>query len=305
MSRDGWRVFRHGKAILGESPVWDAGHATLWWVDCKAHTVYASGRGSELTRRYDEPVGSVVLATAGRTAVLLGRRVLLVDRAGLIERQVATIPSPPGHVLNDAKADPFGNLVAGTIDLAWTSPTAALYRVSGTGEVMVLRDGLTISNGLDWSPDGSRIYFTDSAAGTVYTAEYRRDGLSDERVFAVVGDGMPDGLTVDRDGFVWVAVKGAGRVVRYAPDGGRGHEVRVPVQHLTSVAFGGAGLGTLFVTTACHGLDPKYLAHQPLTGSVLAFSPGAHGKPPYRFRPAEHARDDTPAAPAPIAAVLE
>lgn len=286
VGRDGWWIFRLGRAILGESPVWDAEHAILWWVDCRAHTVYASYGGSDLTCRYDELVGSVVPATAGRMAVLSGSRVLLVDRAGSIERQVATIPSPPGHVLNDAKADPFGNLVAGTVDLAWASPTAALYRVSGTGEVTVLRDGLTISNGLDWSPDASRIYFTDSAARTIYTAEYGRGRLSGERVFAVVRDGMPDGLTVDRDGFVWVAVKGSGRVARYAPDGVLVDEICVPVQHLTSVAFGGAGLGTLFVTTACWGLDREYLARHPLTGSVLAISPGGYGKPPYRFRPA-------------------
>jgi sugar lactone lactonase YvrE len=142
---------------------------------------------------------------------------------------------------------------------------------------------VTISNGLEWSPDGSVAYYADTETSRVDAFDYSADtGLTNRRPFAHVEpvDGRPDGLTVDADGGVWVALNGGGAIRRYGADGSLDHVVNTPTPHVTACTFGGSDLGTLFITTSREKVEG---ADDPIAGSLLAAEPGAKGRPVREF----------------------
>jgi sugar lactone lactonase YvrE len=162
-----------------------------------------------------------------------------------------------------------------------------LYRLEPTGHVEPVVDGIAVSNGIDWSLDGATMYYVDSLAHGVDAFSFDADtgALSERRRVAEIapGDGVPDGLTVDSDGAIWVAIWGGWCVRRYAPDGELLLELALPVSQVSSCIFGGADLETLYVTSARTELSEDALAREPHAGSLFSFDAGVRGRPAFRF----------------------
>jgi sugar lactone lactonase YvrE len=282
-------VFREVQAILGESLVADGSgaDAALYWCDITAGLIHRSPVGGSPDGADDSvislpaPVASFHLATvdgAPGLVVSLGDRVVLADREGSILRELAPIAhAHEGMRLNEGKVDPFGRWVTGSMDLTRGDPDGAFYSVHADGGLQVLRGGITTGNGLEWSPDGSRIYFTDTGAESIYTGGYGADGgITDVEVFHH-GE-MHDGLVMDAEGDLWGAVYGGGVVVRYDPHGRERERFAFPAPNLTSVAFGPAGSSTLYVTSARENLTEEQLVQHPLSGSVFALETPTSGR---------------------------
>ena len=193
----------------------------------------------------------------------------------------------PGNRFNDGKVDRAGRVWAGTMDDACLQPTGSLYRVDPDYSIHRMATGFTCSNGLGWSPDNRTMYFTDSMVRTIWAYEFDLEtgSLGKRTVFAELpsGSGVPDGLTVDSEGFVWSAVWDGWRVIRYAPDGTTDRVVSMPVQRPSSCMFGGSDLKTLFFTSACVELGWSALKDGPLAGSLFAIATDVAGIPETPF----------------------
>ncbi|MET9609606.1 SMP-30/gluconolactonase/LRE family protein [Streptomyces sp. NPDC006512] len=281
---------------LSEGPLWHAERGELLWVDIPAGLVHraplvARDDGSGLpdlgprtTLSLDRPVGAVALCASGGLLAAAGTTFLRVDDTGACgEFAAPALPEGgPPRRMNDAKCDPAGRLLAGTMAEDATPGAGALYRLDPSGAVTVLLDSVTISNGLGWSPDGRLLYYADSPTRRVDVFDHDpvTGELSARRPFADTGDaGVPDGLAVDTEGRVWVAVWGAGQVRAYTPGGALHAVVTVPASHVSSCAFAGPDLDVLVITTAAEELSPEQLANEPLAGRVFVCRPGATGLP--------------------------
>jgi sugar lactone lactonase YvrE len=280
------------QTLLGEGVRWDARHKELLRVDILAGRVFrdrVADDGSLIpVLAYD--VGGQVGAVApidgdGGWLVALDRGFAHLAADGSVRRIVDV--APDGSRMNDAACDPQGRFWAGT--MSSRRGGASLYRLDRDGTVEPMLDGLTISNGLGWSPDGGTMYLADSGPRTVRAFGFgaERGTISNPRVVIELdeGDGAPDGLTVDADGDLWVAIWGVGRVHRYSPAGELLQVLEVPAEQTTCCAFGGPGLSRLYVTTATeHWTDERRRA-EPGAGLVYRFDTGATGRPAEPFRP--------------------
>ncbi len=273
-------------AELGESPRWDGNRGELLTVDIVVGHVLRwawTGTHLELIRRYEigPSVGAVARWGAGYLlAAGNGFRTLDVDGGG---RDLAWDAASPGTRMNDGACDPRGRFWAGTMPWDTTRTGAGtLYRLDLDGSVQAVRPGVTVSNGLAWNSDGTRMYYADSADSTVWLFDFDLDSgaISRRRAFATFADGVPDGLCRDDEDHVWVAVHGAGEVRRYAPDGSIVATVGTPgARQVTSCALGGADGQTLFVTTATIGQSAADLIAQPDAGRIHAVRVPVPGPP--------------------------
>jgi sugar lactone lactonase YvrE len=279
--------------LLGEGARWDARRGELLRVDIMAGRVYrdrVDDDGALLpVRTYQVPgtVGAIApvqdddgwLLAAGRGFVHLS------PDGGL--QPVAEEVAPAGTRMNDAACDPQGRFWAGT--KADAVGSAALYRLDGSGHAEQVLDGLTISNGLGWSLDGATMYLADSGPRVIhaFTFDAERGTITDGRVLIQVPQevGAPDGLTVDADGDLWVAIWGGGRVHRYAPDGVLRQTLSIPAKETTSCAFAGPGLHRLYVTTATEDWSDERRRAEPTAGLTYRFDTDATGQPAAPFRP--------------------
>jgi sugar lactone lactonase YvrE len=279
-------VFRDARAILGESLVLDdtAAEPAMLWCDITAGLLHRSVLAGDPTGADDTvvslpaPLASFHLASVGGEPgyiASLGDRVVLADEGGAIVRELARIDhAHPGLRLNEGKVDPVGRWVTGSMDLTRGEPDGAFYSIDPNGDVRVIAGGLGTANGLEWSPDGRRIYFTDTSVETIYTGEYSTDGEIDDVEVFHRGE-MHDGLVIDADGWLWSAVYGGGVVVRYDPDGVERERHEFAVPNLTSVAFAGS---TLYVTSARENLTEEQLRDHPLSGAVFALETETTGR---------------------------
>ncbi len=276
-------------AELGEGPSWDEAEQRLSWVDIKAGRVHRWWYGTGRTEAIEigELVAAAVPRAAGGMVLALTNDLAASETDGTLGQRQPIETGVPGNRLNDAKCDPAGRLYVGSMSTTDQTGAAALYRVEKDWQVSTVLTGTTISNGLGWSPDGSRMYFNDTPAHCVYAFDYDPDAgqASRQRVLYTFGpdDGDPDGLTVDADGYVWVASYGGRCVRRVSPTGELDGVVRLPVSNVTSCAFGGPGLAELFITTAADGLSDSERAEQPLAGQVFRYRPGVTGLPVVAF----------------------
>ncbi len=246
-----------GPLRLAEGPAWDG--ERVWFVDVFAGSVFRFELGGpvETVLTRDEPVTFALPHRDGGVLVGHGRSVSHLCDDGSPRTLVDELPgTTPGVRVNDAAIDPDGRLVVGTMAYDAKTPAGALYRVGLDGDVEVLRDGIVCSNGIGWY--GDRMYHVDTAERRVDV--YTGDG--DRELFVAVDNGSPDGLAVDAEGHVWVAVWNGARVDRYAPDGTRSGVVEVPHPKATSVCFAGPDLDTLVITTA----EEVFLAEPGVSG---------------------------------------
>ncbi|MBB2910870.1 sugar lactone lactonase YvrE [Streptosporangium becharense] len=276
------------RADIGEGPAWDAVRGRLVWVDITACAVHVldPATGADQAVDVGVHVGAAVPTGDGELLLAVRDGIARLTAEGTV-RMVAEVEADvPGNRMNDAKCDPAGRLWAGTMPYDSTPGVAALYRYDGASVVRVL-DGVSLSNGLGWSPDGTVMYYIDSRTQRVdaYSYDAATGDIRDRRTVVEIdrADGTPDGMTVDDDGCLWIGLWGGGRVRRYTPDGVPDREVRLPVTQVTSCAFGGPRGDVLYITSAARGLDPAALGEQPLAGSVFAVEPGVTGRPAVPF----------------------
>jgi len=230
-------------------------------------------------------VGTVVAALRPRRG---GGAVLALERGFALEDADGTLtPLPPvwsddGVRMNEGGCDPDGRFWCGSMAYDQQPGAATLYRLDADGSVHPALEGVTVSNGLEWSPDGTLAYYDDTATHRTDVFDYSPDaGLTGRRPFVDFGDdGHPDGLTVDAEGGVWVALYGGGAVHRYSPDGRLEAVVEVPTAQVTACTFGGPQLDQLFVTTSREGLSPD---EDPAAGALYRVEPGVLGLPLREF----------------------
>lgn len=280
------------RAELGEGPLWDEGEGVLWWVDIMRGHVhrFEPERGHDRVIEVGQPVGAVALRRSGRGLVLAVQEgfALLDPVSCRVEPLVEVEKDLPGNRMNDGYCDPQGRFWAGTMAIAEEGPPAgALYRLDPDRRVTKVLDGVGISNGIDWSPDGRTMYYSDTPLGRVDAFDFdpRTGTVAQRRRFVTLegGAGSPDGLVLDAEGYCWLAVWDGWQLQRYAPDGTLDLIVRLPVARITKCAFGGTGLDEIYITTARIGLTSEQRRAQPLAGSVFWCRPGIHGRTPARY----------------------
>lgn len=275
--------------LLAESPVWDAARSRVLWVDIPAGAVLEGrledGRIHQTGRwTLDETVGAVALAEDGGLLVA-GRHALhTLDADGTWHRGPGLLTGP--RRFNDGACDPRGRYVVGSLALAGDPGPQQLLTHLGGDRYEVTRSGVGLSNGIDWSADGTTIYHVDSDARTVSRGDYDLDSgrASGWTTAFEVAGGTPDGLAIDAAGDLWLAVWGAGEVRRYTPDGVVTAVVEVDAPLTSSVAFAGPGLRTLVITTAREGLHPAELERFPASGALFTCTVDAAGRLPTRWR---------------------
>lgn len=275
--------------ILGEGPVWCDRSQALYWVDIRAPAVRRHDPASGATQTWPMPelVGSLAVCESGRLLVALSTALAVFDPAtGGIER-VAVIAGGPDQRFNDGKCDRQGRFWVGTMNNVTRAPEGSLLCFDGRALWAAVAGGIRIPNSLSWSPDGRTMYFADSLSQTIraYPFDPMSGRLGEGKDFArVEPPAIPDGATVDAEGFLWSAEYDGWRLTRYAPDGRVDRRIDLPVQRPTSCAFGGSHFETLFVTTATQKLTPEELKAQPFAGALLALDVGAKGLSEPRFR---------------------
>lgn len=271
-------------AGLGEGPCWDAATETLLWVDIPGGKVHRTDPESGHTDSLDlGPPVSLALPTSGGDVLVAAGNRLVTLSGDTVTETVAEIPPLPSIRFNDGRCDPRGRLLIGSMHTEKRPGTAALYRLEPDRTLTTVVAEVTVSNGLGWSPDGSTLYYVDTPRLCVEMFDYDVDtaSVSGHRPFVDLAGvtGRPDGLAVDADGGVWVALIAGGALHRYTVDGRLDRIVPLPVSHPTSCAFGGDDLTDLYVTTASEPLSPPEHGRQPLAGRLLHLRPGVAGLP--------------------------
>ena len=265
----------------GEGPVWWDRWQQLRFVDMFAGDVLTLD-GDQVTRvNVGSPVAAVIRPRLGGGAIVARERDLAIsnfddlsDLAGFV-----TLTSDEAMRSNDGGCDPDGGFWIGLLEYGFRAGTGTLYQLdAGSLRPRPVVPGLSISNGLGWSPDTSTMYLNDSGTGTTWAFDYDPvDGLGNRRVFATAaGDGKPDGLCVDSEGGVWTARWGAGRVHRYDASGKLDAVVELPPSQVSACCFGGPDLDTLYITTSRENLPEDA---EPEAGSLYSFTPGVQGLP--------------------------
>lgn len=262
-SLGGAGLFDSRTCTLGEGPIWHPESGRVLWVDILQNAVHWRSLGEGTSGSFSMPsnVGAFLPRDDGTWLALLQDGAYSFDETRSSCDLIALFPHqlPPENGVarmraNDAAVSPWGQVVCGTMpyDVEAFPRTAQLYHLEGTN-LTTLVDGVTISNGIGWSPDDSQMYYVDTPTGHIDVFDCSPSlTLSHRRVFVTVDDslGWPDGLAVDRDGFVWLALWGGSRIQRFAPDGSLAGYVEVPCTNVTSCAFVGDDLSRLVITTS-------------------------------------------------------
>lgn len=279
------------RALVGEGALWDEQAQVLYWVDIMSNALYVYDPATGQNRHYDigQHVGTVVLRRSGGVMLALANGFAEYD---LASGKLTILSDPESHLpsnrFNDGKCDPGGRFWAGTMAYTNQSTQGSLYRLDADLSVHKMLGNIAISNGIVWSHDKRTMYYIDTFAHNVRAFDYDNASgdISNERV--VIPESpemrMPDGMAIDANGNLWVAHFGGGCVRCWNPHTGQLiDQIDLPARQITSCAFGGEKLDTLFITSAALGLDTAALAKQPLAGSLFSVKPGVTGALTYRF----------------------
>ncbi|XP_072235387.1 regucalcin [Leuresthes tenuis] len=280
-------------ALIGEGPVWEESEQTLLLVDIVGQKIH---RWSPMTNQIQsvetgDTVGFAVPRRSGGYVAGVGRSIVAVDwSTRMMKSMVDVDEDKPNNRLNDGKVDPIGRLLAGTMGKEEVqNKQGSLYSVNSDLAVTKHLSQVDISNGLDWSLDQKTFFYIDSLALTVDAFDYdlTTGNMGNRRVVYRMeeGEGLPDGMTLDADGRLWVACYNGGRVINIDPATGvRLQTISLPVTKTTSCCFGGPDYSDLYVTSACLGLNQSESSKQPLAGNTFRVSGlGVKGRPSHSF----------------------
>ena len=275
----------HAGALLGEGPRWDAAARRLLWVDIEGRALHLfdPARGEDRSIPLDERVGAAAPMASGGVLVALADRLAVVELEQEALRTLTPIPHDERMRLNDGACDPAGRFWVGSMALDESPGAAALYRYTGDGGLQHVLGDVTMSNGLGWSPDGGTMYYVDSLTFRIDAFDFdpATGEISGRRQWVAIepGAGTPDGLAVDDDGGVWLALWGGAAIRRYSTDGALDHVLAVPTDNVTACCFGGDDGRSLYITTASVDLPEE----QPLAGSVFVTDVDVSGPPARPF----------------------
>lgn len=271
---------------LGEGPLWDAERERVMWVDINAGQICMGEiHDAQAVRRaqveLEGTVGAVVCSTSGELLVVGGRELHTIGTDGSRSAGAPLVSPDKPSRLNDGACDPAGRFLVGSMALDGRRREEFLYRIEPGGDITVIDDDLTLSNGLAWSPEGTSFYNVDSIPGVVWARPYDALlGTVGKRVELLrIDNGLPDGLCVDVEGNLWIAIWGAGQVRCYRPGGEHIATVQVPAPNVSSVAFVGRDQNLLLITTARVGLSPTELLEFPQSGRLFTARVDVTGHP--------------------------
>ncbi|MFT5378033.1 MAG: sugar lactone lactonase YvrE [Candidatus Latescibacterota bacterium] len=273
------------RTLVGEGALWDADKKVMYWVDILRAQVYIYDPLSGVNRTIDtcQAVGTVVPRQSGGLVVALHNGFAHIDLDTEKMTPIGEDPERqmPANRFNDGKCDRAGRLWAGTMAFAGTQNAGALYCLDLDHSVTKKITPATVSNGIVWSADNKTMYFIDSPLNSVRAYDYDIDtgAIDHERVVCQnEGAGIFDGMAIDAEGMLWIALYGGAAIKRYDPHSGALlRELSMPFSNVTSCAFGGENLDELYITSACQQMDEGTLAQQPLAGSLVKIDPGCRG----------------------------
>jgi sugar lactone lactonase YvrE len=274
-----WQLVLPHQCLLGEGPVWDARAERIYWVDITRHEIHfcaADGLAHQVINT-GQPVGAVALYKKDMLVAALQKGFAFIDlRDGSIEWIGNPERDITGNRFNDGKCDPAGRFWAGTMNVHGEKEAGNLYALETDGRVVLKLKGVSVSNGMAWSPDGRVFYFIDTATRAVSAFDYDKavGRISNRRVVIKIPPemGKPDGMTIDAEGMLWVALWDGWGISRWDPFTGKLLcQIKLPVSRVTSCTFGGKDLRDLYVTSARIGLSEEELQEQPLAGSLFVF----------------------------------
>lgn len=276
-------------ADIGEGPIWDEETSTLLFVDSTRGWVYRLDPASGKLTSFDagQDIGVAIPRERGGLVISSRDGLLATDCSNRTRMLVPIEQEIETHRMNDAKCDSRGRLWSGTFSLEFVRKAGALYRVDPDLTVTRVVDEISVSNGIAWSPDETRMYYVDTIARGVDVFDYdiETGAATNRRQFAPIerAHGIPDGITIDAEGYLWVAMYLGSAVRRYAPSGECVGQIILPVSQVTSCGFGGPDLGDLYITTARHGMSDEDIEGAPLSGALFRCRPGVKGLPTCRF----------------------
>ena len=276
---------------LGEGPIWDRKTQVLWWVDILEGLVHRHdpADGANQSWSVEQMIGTIVTAQDGRLVIAAEKGFHWFDpETGNIELIVEPEPDKPQNRFNDGKCDPAGRLWAGTMPISEEGNSGILYCLHPDGKAETKQTGYAIPNGIVWNDEATIMYHIDSPTRRVDAWDYDNStgSISNRRaVYHVQQKGaFPDGMAMDVEGKIWLALWGGWAVIRFDPVNGEELErIPVPVSRTSACAFGGPNLDTLFITTAKKDITPDELEKEPLAGCVFKTNPGVCGQPPVSF----------------------
>lgn len=270
---------------LGEGPLWSQDEGKLYWVDIMAGNVHriTPGQDEPETFNLGQPVGALGFRARGGFIAALKNGFHFWDPAtGQLEFLADPEADKPHARFNDGAVDREGRFWAGTMA---DNGNSALYRYDPDGTLHVMQRGVTCSNGIGWSPDNRTMYYSDSQIFTIFAYDFDLESgaITNRRVFRKFENGDPDGLTVDSEGFIWVAIWGSWCVERYDPTGALVAHIDMPVECPTCPIFGGKNLDELYVTSAWYALGDERRHEQPQAGDLFRIRAGVRGIPEPKF----------------------
>lgn len=274
---------------LGEGPIWDSASQRLVFVDChRGHIHHFSPQtGAHDSIEVGQTIGAALPRKDGGL-VATSQDGLLFVREGHAPELIAPIETDrPNNRMNDAKCDSRGRLWSGTFSTTFERDAGSLYRIDPDLGVERAVSDIRVSNGIAWNGAETLMYFNDTLARGIDVFDYdiAQGTLSNRRRFADIerSEGLPDGMAVDAESCVWVALFFGGQVRRYSPEGRQIGVVHLPASRVTSCNFGGADLRDLYITTADFSLKDDGHAHEAQAGHVFRCRPGVQGLPSYPF----------------------
>lgn len=282
-------------ALLGEGPSWDAERQLLYWVDILRAHIYAYNPYTNQNRCFDlsdrfTTIGTVAPRKSCGVIFAPDRKIAALDlRSGEVTILAEVEKDKAGNRFNDGKCDPAGRFLAGTMKRSPDNEAAgALYCLDTDLKLRKLRDGLNISNGMGWSPDYRKFYLVDSTSRNIWAYDYDLEtgNISNEKIaFTLpVGMGAADGMTVDTEGMIWLAMWDGAQISRWNPTNGQYlNSFKFPAKRTSCCVFGGADMDELFVTSAADGLDEKDKQFYPYNGALMRYRTTFTGMPSFAF----------------------
>ena len=278
-------------AVIGEGALWNSAEQVLYWVDIMGNKLHIHDPSGDADRVTDigQPVGTVVVRASGGLMLALKDGFAAFDPAS---GELDLLHDPEAHLpenrFNDGKCDPAGRFWSGTMAIDPVEGAGALYCMETDLSVRKVLDGVSISNGIVWSLDGTRMYFIDSLRYDVQVYDYDvgTGTIDNERVaFRVPREvGLPDGMAIDAEGMLWIAHFDGAKVCRWHPESGEILQtIELPASKTTSCAFGGPDLETLYITSGSLGMTDEEKEREPHAGGLFAARPGCRGVESFQF----------------------